>query len=122
MPIHTSLLGSYMRKNACSVGRLDSGYRGVSIYQYLPVKRQNNGMHWQQHRWNIQGAGTSSKFFPGGNILTDFLGKGAKYKKNKFLCAKTQKNHYFSKSGGGGKCLFLPPPPNGVPARGQAKL
>jgi len=47
-------------------------------------------------------AGTSFQFFIGrGKILTDFLGGGAKYEKKKKLCAKTQKNHYFSNSGGG---------------------
>jgi len=48
--------------------------------------------------------GMSFQFFPGGGgyeILTDFLG-GGWYEKNKMLCAKTQKNHYFTKSGEGG--------------------
>jgi len=51
----------------------------------------------------ISDPGTSFQFFPrGGKILTDFLGEGggAKYEKNKILCAKTQINHYFQNQGG----------------------
>jgi len=60
-------------------------------------------------------AGTSFKFFPGGGtILTNFLG-GAKYEKNKILCAKTQKGHYFSNSGGANATPPCRPHPNDVP-------
>jgi len=40
-----------------------------------------------------------SVFSRGGKILTDFLG-GAKYEKNKTLCAKTQKITIFENQGG----------------------
>jgi len=43
-----------------------------------------------------------SFFSKGGKILTDFLGGGrAKYKKNKIVCAKTQKNTISQIQGGG---------------------
>jgi len=59
-------------------------------------------------------AGTSFQFFPGaGKILADFLG-GGNMKKNKILCAKTQKKLFFKISG------HMPPsallPTNDVPA------
>jgi len=47
--------------------------------------------------------------------LTDSLG-GAKYEKNKMLCAKTQKSQYFSNSGEGAMPSPPPGPPNDVPA------
>jgi len=53
-----------------------------------------------------------SFFQGGGTILTDFLRGGAKYEETKLLCAKTQKNHYFSKSGAANAPL---PPQNDVP-------
>jgi len=53
------------------------------------------------YRENVD-QGRHFSFFQGGGgeILTNFLG-GAKYEEKKSLCAKTQKNHYFSNSGGG---------------------
>jgi len=43
-------------------------------------------------------------------------GWGAKYEKNKVLCAKTPKSHYFSNSGGTNAPRPAPPPTNDVSA------
>jgi len=60
------------------------------------------------------GRDVTSVFSRGGGILTDFLG-GAKYEEKTVLCAKTQKNHYFSNSEWG-QMPPAPLPTNDVPA------
>jgi len=55
-----------------------------------------------------------SVFSRGATILTDFLGRGAKYEKNKMLCVKTQKITIFKNQGGGANAP-LPPPPQMTP-------